>query len=57
MSNLFQVTKKAQFSLKRKKNKGEIDYGDLVCPMNPSESGEAYGSAVRDFEGVSVLTS
>ncbi|KAK5643698.1 hypothetical protein RI129_007543 [Pyrocoelia pectoralis] len=30
------VTKKSQFSLKRKKSKGEVDYGDLVCPLNPN---------------------
>lgn len=50
---LFQVSKKAQFSLKRKKSKGEADYGDLVCPLNPSQSGELNGSAISNFVGVS----
>ncbi|XP_072398611.1 liprin-beta-2 isoform X2 [Diabrotica undecimpunctata] len=37
------VTKKSQFSLKRKKSKGEADYGDLVCPLNPEKTGEMTG--------------
>lgn len=49
----FQVTKKAQFSLKRKKSKGEADYGDLVCPMNPYKTGEQAGSAINNYAGVS----
>lgn len=49
---LFQVAKKSQFSLKRKKSKGEADYGDLVCPFNPDKSGELNGSALN--MGVSV---
>lgn len=51
------MAKKAQFSLKRKKSKGEADYGDLVCPMNPSQSGELNGSALSNCVGVSLLTS
>ncbi|CAG9860942.1 unnamed protein product [Phyllotreta striolata] len=39
------VPKKSQFSLKRKKSKGEADYGDLVCPMNPEKSGEMSGNS------------
>ncbi|XP_060532588.1 liprin-beta-1-like isoform X5 [Cylas formicarius] len=39
------VTKKTQFSLKRKKSKGEADYGDLVCPLNPEkQSGDLSSS-------------
>ncbi|XP_056632036.1 uncharacterized protein LOC130442070 isoform X2 [Diorhabda sublineata] len=38
------VTKKSQFSLKRKKSKGEADYGDLVCPLNPDKTGEMTSS-------------
>ncbi|XP_063989136.1 liprin-beta-1 [Diachasmimorpha longicaudata] len=30
------VPKKSQFTLKRKKSKSEIDYGNLVCPLEPS---------------------
>jgi hypothetical protein len=51
---VFQVAKKSQFSLKRKKSKGEADYGDLVCPLNDKQSGELNGSALN--MGVSVLT-
>lgn len=35
-----QVVKKGQFTLKRKKNKGEAEYGDLVCPIIDQASGE-----------------
>lgn len=48
---LFQTPKKSHFSLKRNKSKGEADYGDLVCPMNPSQSGEKNGTALN--KGVS----
>ncbi|CAH1983394.1 unnamed protein product [Acanthoscelides obtectus] len=37
------IPKKSQFSLKRKKSKGEADYGDLVCPLNPDKSDEEDG--------------
>lgn len=47
-----QVAKKSQFSLKRKKSKGEVDYGDLVCPLNPNNEGEVNGS-IRSCVGVS----
>uniref|UniRef100_A0A1Y1LCX5 SAM domain-containing protein n=1 Tax=Photinus pyralis TaxID=7054 RepID=A0A1Y1LCX5_PHOPY len=45
------VTKKSQFSLKRKKSKGEVDYGDLVCPLNPNCEGEMNGS-IRSSMGI-----
>jgi hypothetical protein len=32
--------KKSQFALKRKKSKAELDFGDLVCPLDPYKSGE-----------------
>lgn len=52
---VIKVAKKSQFSLKRKKSKGEADYGDLVCPLNPDkQSGELNGSALN--MGVSLLT-
>jgi hypothetical protein len=44
---VLQVAKKSQFSLKRKKSKGEADYGDLVCPLNDKQSGELNGSALN----------
>ncbi|XP_063908028.1 liprin-beta-2 isoform X3 [Zophobas morio] len=45
-SSKLKVAKKSQFSLKRKKSKGEADYGDLVCPLNADkQSGELNGSA------------
>ncbi|XP_018332602.1 liprin-beta-2 isoform X2 [Agrilus planipennis] len=48
------MAKKSQFSLKRKKSKGEVDYGDLVCPLNPnSQSGEHSESAISSLGGVS----
>lgn len=28
-----QVPKKSQFSLKRQKTKAEVEFGDLVCPL------------------------
>jgi len=34
------VIKKSQFALKRKKSKAELDFGDLVCPLDPYKSGE-----------------
>ncbi|XP_012268220.1 liprin-beta-2 isoform X2 [Athalia rosae] len=33
------VPKKSQFTLKRKKSKNEVDYGNLVCPLEPSPPG------------------
>ena len=30
---IFQVPKKSQFTLKRKKSKNEIDFANLVCPL------------------------
>lgn len=36
----FQVVKKGQFTLKRKKNKGDAEYDDLVCPIIDQASGE-----------------
>ncbi|CAG9762448.1 unnamed protein product [Ceutorhynchus assimilis] len=42
------VAKKSQFSLKRKKSKGEADYGDLVCPLNADkQSGELSTSTLN----------
>lgn len=29
-----QMPKKSQFSLKRKKSKSELDFEDLLCPMD-----------------------
>jgi hypothetical protein len=46
-SSKLKVAKKSQFSLKRKKSKGEADYGDLVCPLNDKQSGELNGSALN----------
>ena len=31
-----QVPKKSQFSLKRQKTKTEVEFGDLVCPLDAS---------------------
>lgn len=50
---MLQVSKKSQFSLKRKKSKGEADYGDLVCPLNPDKSGDLNGSTLNSSIGVS----
>ncbi|XP_050300669.1 uncharacterized protein LOC126739160 isoform X2 [Anthonomus grandis grandis] len=45
-SSKLKVAKKSQFSLKRKKSKGEADYGDLVCPLNAEkQSGDLSNSA------------
>ncbi|KZC10042.1 Liprin-beta-1 [Dufourea novaeangliae] len=33
------IPKKSQFTLKRKKSKNEVDYGNLVCPLEASSSG------------------
>lgn len=33
MKFLLQVPKKSQFSLKRQKTKAEVEFGDLVCPL------------------------
>ncbi|XP_074037659.1 liprin-beta 1 isoform X4 [Leptinotarsa decemlineata] len=50
-SSKLKVPKKSQFSLKRKKSKGEADYGDLVCPLNPDKTGEL-GSALNSSVGM-----
>ncbi|CAH0561284.1 unnamed protein product [Brassicogethes aeneus] len=50
------VPKKSQFSLKRKKSKGEADYGDLVCPLNPDKSGEINGSTLNSSIGMTRTT-
>ncbi|XP_068907906.1 liprin-beta-2 isoform X3 [Tenebrio molitor] len=42
-SSKLKVAKKSQFSLKRKKSKGEADYGDLVCPLNDKQSDDEDG--------------
>ncbi|CAG2053086.1 unnamed protein product, partial [Timema podura] len=34
------IAKKSQFTLKRKKSKSELDFGDLVCPLDPNKTGE-----------------
>lgn len=47
------MSKKSQFSLKRRKSKGEMDYGDLVCPLNPNSSGDLNGSGISGSVGVS----
>lgn len=44
---IFQTPKKSHFSLKRNKSKGEADYGDLVCPLNPAQSGDQNGTALN----------
>ncbi|XP_066252512.1 liprin-beta-2-like isoform X2 [Euwallacea similis] len=47
-SGKLKVPRKSQFSLKRKKSKGEADYGDLVCPLNPDkQSGDLSSSALN----------
>ncbi|KAL0268157.1 UNVERIFIED_CONTAM: hypothetical protein PYX00_010209 [Menopon gallinae] len=46
------IAKKPQFTLKRKKNKTDLDYGDLVCPMDEAPTGEQSASA-NTFTGVS----
>ncbi|KAK0083296.1 hypothetical protein PV325_009006 [Microctonus aethiopoides] len=33
------IPKKSQFTLKRKKSKNEVDYGNLVCPLEASPPG------------------
>lgn len=35
----FKVAKKSQFTLKRKKSKSEVDYANLVCPLETSPPG------------------
>lgn len=34
MLNVFQMPKKSQFSLKRKKSKSELEFDDLLCPLD-----------------------
>lgn len=47
-SSKLKIAKKSQFSLKRKKSKGEADYGDLVCPLNPDKlSGDLSSTALN----------
>nr|CAD7431550.1 unnamed protein product [Timema monikensis] len=41
------IAKKSQFTLKRKKSKSELDFGDLVCPLDPNKTGEpSHGDGV-----------
>lgn len=51
-SSKLKIAKKSQFSLKRKKSKGEADYGDLVCPLNPEKTGELTGSTLNSSIGM-----
>lgn len=37
------VPKKSQFTLKRKKSKSELDYGELVCPLSQSRAEDQSG--------------
>ncbi|XP_068082208.1 liprin-beta-1 [Anabrus simplex] len=49
------LTKKSQFTLKRKKSKSEMDLGDLVCPLDPSKPGE--GLSLHPYgDGTSSLS-
>ncbi|XP_049825981.1 liprin-beta-1 isoform X4 [Aethina tumida] len=54
-SSKLKVSKKSQFSLKRKKSKGEADYGDLVCPLNPDKSGDLNGSTLNSSIGMTRI--
>lgn len=56
-SSKLKIAKKSQFSLKRKKSKGEADYGDLVCPLNPDKTGELTGSALNSSMGMMRMES
>ncbi|XP_018560888.1 liprin-beta-2 isoform X2 [Anoplophora glabripennis] len=56
-SSKLKIAKKSQFSLKRKKSKGEADYGDLVCPLNPEKTGELTGSALNSSMGMMRMES
>lgn len=47
------MAKKPQFTLKRKKNKAELDYGDLVCPMDEAPTGDQSASTNTLTTGVS----
>lgn len=48
----YQVPKKSQFTLKRKKTKSELDYGELVCPLEQSRADDSPGDA--SLSGVSA---
>ncbi|KAJ8950861.1 hypothetical protein NQ318_011157, partial [Aromia moschata] len=52
-SSKLKIAKKSQFSLKRKKSKGEADYGDLVCPLNPEKTGDS--SALNSSMGMTKM--
>lgn len=46
ISVVWQVPKKSQFSLKRKKSKDDLELGDLVCPLHDDCSGDITHSPV-----------
>ncbi|XP_044731186.1 liprin-beta-2 isoform X5 [Chrysoperla carnea] len=48
------IVKKSQFSLKRKKSKGELDFGDLVCPMKTGQSSSQSGEIIANNNGTST---
>lgn len=45
------VIKKSQFALKRKKSKAELDFGDLVCPLDPYKSDDSDGGTTSKGRG------
>ncbi|XP_069695485.1 uncharacterized protein Liprin-beta isoform X3 [Periplaneta americana] len=45
------VTKKSQFTLKRKKSRSELDFGDLVCPLDPNKSDDSDGATTSKGRG------
>lgn len=55
ITSKYKVPKKGQFSLKRRKNKGDPDYGDLVCPLTENSSDDESATGSR-FRSVSCLS-
>ncbi|XP_077287457.1 liprin-beta 1 isoform X2 [Arctopsyche grandis] len=51
LTSKVKVVKKGQFTLKRKKNKGEAEYGDLVCPIIDQASGEILSTMKMEVSG------
>uniref|UniRef100_A0A1B6DJ40 SAM domain-containing protein n=1 Tax=Clastoptera arizonana TaxID=38151 RepID=A0A1B6DJ40_9HEMI len=49
------VVKKSQFTLKRKKSKSELDYGELVCALSQSRAEEQAGESLS-VSGISKTT-
>ncbi|XP_054266293.1 liprin-beta-1-like [Macrosteles quadrilineatus] len=50
------VPKKSQFTLKRKKTKSELDYGELVCPLEGRNAADSSGELISTSPAGKILS-